>query len=474
LDNQADNHWALILDDDILEDSISRNSTMAAIGGAFAGLQYRLHKITHKIPAKKPDALKLGILSTAAINAMSIIYPSKTHPDVVLYAVASRDAQRAASFAKKYGFQKSYGSYQSLLDDPEVDIVYIPTPNSLHYEWASKSLSAGKHVLVEKPFTSNAEEARALVAQASDERSVDKHGNKLVLLEAFHWQFHPAAGAFADILTDTLKKYITTDDAEITTNAHMRLAPAPPDNDIRWDFDLAGGSLMDCAYALSFTRFALWKLNTAGLGHFGRDQSSLEPKVTSATAVVCKNDARVDKAMHASLVRERRFRKVTCGITTDMSGNNVYKFLGFIPIPRFWDAPSITVKTSKYEIRFFNALVPHVYHYITVRALGTGKLIEKRKQYFGGNYWGLVATTEGEKKAGGRGGLKSWSTYRYQLEAFVMQVRGKQPPMWISGGDSTAVMVLIDGIYEKAGLPVRESSPYLKERELSQQGATSS
>lgn len=59
---------------------------------------------------------------------------------MILYAIASRDADTAASQAKKYNFQKSYGSYQALLDDPEVDFVYISTPNGLHYEWASKAL----------------------------------------------------------------------------------------------------------------------------------------------------------------------------------------------------------------------------------------------------------------------------------------------------------------------------------------------
>ncbi|KAJ4612720.1 hypothetical protein HRR85_004301 [Exophiala dermatitidis] len=115
-----------------------------------------------------------------------------THPDVILYAIASRDADTAASQAKKYHFQKSYGSYQALLDDSEVDFVYISTPNGLHYEWASKTLKAGKHVLLEKPFTSNGAEAEALVREA-------EQANR-VLEEAFHWQFHPAAHLFRSLL----------------------------------------------------------------------------------------------------------------------------------------------------------------------------------------------------------------------------------------------------------------------------------
>ena len=77
---------------------------------------------------------------TVADSFILAIHPAETHPDVILYAIASRDADTAAKSAKSYAFQKSYGSYQALLDDPEVDFVYISVPNGLHYEWASKAL----------------------------------------------------------------------------------------------------------------------------------------------------------------------------------------------------------------------------------------------------------------------------------------------------------------------------------------------
>lgn len=95
---------------------------------------------------------------------------------MILYAIASRSLDTAKAAARKYRFKKAYGSYQELLDDPEVDLVYISTPNGLHYEWASKALKAGKHVLCEKPFTSNADEARQLIQLAKV--------NKLVCEEA--------------------------------------------------------------------------------------------------------------------------------------------------------------------------------------------------------------------------------------------------------------------------------------------------
>lgn len=92
-----------------------------------------------------------------------VIHPAETHPSVILYGIASRNFKTAQHQAKLYNFAKAYGSYQDLLDDPAIDFVYISTPNAFHYEWASKALNAGKHVLCEKPFTANADEARKLI-----------------------------------------------------------------------------------------------------------------------------------------------------------------------------------------------------------------------------------------------------------------------------------------------------------------------
>ena len=106
-------------------------------------------------PKKQPNALKMGVLSAAMINPAAgkssltssdwtdvciAIHPAETHPGVILYAIASRDESTAKSTASKYGFKKYYGSYDALLADPEVDFVYISTPNGLHYEWASKAV----------------------------------------------------------------------------------------------------------------------------------------------------------------------------------------------------------------------------------------------------------------------------------------------------------------------------------------------
>lgn len=128
----------------------------------------------------------------SSILTYAVIHPVETHPDVILYSIASRDAATAAHAAKQYHFTRSHDSYQALLDDPAVDIVYISTPNGLHYEWAAKAIQAGKHVLCEKPFTSNAEEARALIDQAK-EKGVTIEEAVRSLFETLHAAFMNAA-----------------------------------------------------------------------------------------------------------------------------------------------------------------------------------------------------------------------------------------------------------------------------------------
>ena len=432
--------------------------------GSIASLQFQFHKTFHGVPNKRSDALNLGVLSAAAISPVAVIYPAMSHSGFNLYAVAARDINRAAAFAKKHGFATSFGSYQALLDDPEVDVVYVPLPNSLHYEWASKALSAGKHVLVEKPFTSNAKEAKALVDQAADPKSVDKYGRKLVLLEAFHWRFHPAASLFEELLN----KYGDSD-ASVSTQAQMRLAPAPADNDIRWKSELAGGSTMDCGYPLSFTRFALGALSN----HSSEIISGEHLKVDKASAKTWKNDDQVDASMDTSLSLSQTVSKsdgtvkpriLTSKIFTDMSGDNVYDLFGLFKIPRFWDSPSISVTLPDYEIIFDNPALPHIFHSIIVRDRSTNRVVEQRRLFVGGPAWGSVQTTESENGSHGKGGLKSWSSYRYQLEAFEMKIRGEEPPVWISGQDSVEQMEVVDATYRASGLQVREDSAYLSNR----------
>ena len=106
------------------------------------------------------DAVKWGIVSTANINA-KVIPGAKASPKVDLVAVASRTQDRADAYAKEWGIERAYGSYDALLADPDVEAVYISLPNTLHCEWSIRAVEAGKHVLCEKPLSRHVEEVEA-------------------------------------------------------------------------------------------------------------------------------------------------------------------------------------------------------------------------------------------------------------------------------------------------------------------------
>jgi predicted dehydrogenase len=127
--------------------------------------------------------VKWGILSTANIGVKRVIPAIIAGERGVIAAIASRDAGRAASIAASFGIARSYGNYQALLDDPEIEAIYNPLPNHLHVEWTVKALAAGKHVLCEKPIALNAAEAQAIV--------VARERSGMRVIEAFMVRFHP-------------------------------------------------------------------------------------------------------------------------------------------------------------------------------------------------------------------------------------------------------------------------------------------
>jgi len=104
-------------------------------------------------------AIKWGVLGTAGIAAGATIPGMQTAEDCELYAIAGRQEEKVQRFKDKFGFQKAYVGYDALLADKDVQAVYIPLPNHLHYEWVMKAIEAGKHVLCEKPLALNALEA---------------------------------------------------------------------------------------------------------------------------------------------------------------------------------------------------------------------------------------------------------------------------------------------------------------------------
>jgi len=128
-----------------------------------------------------------GIIGAAHI-AEKFAEGLKELPEAVCYAIASRSQEKAETFRKKNGFEKAYGSYEAMLEDPLVDIVYIATPNNLHFENTMMSLEAGKAVLCEKPFASNLSQVEQMIQKAKEK--------KLFLMEALWSRFLPSVQSF--------------------------------------------------------------------------------------------------------------------------------------------------------------------------------------------------------------------------------------------------------------------------------------
>ena len=186
-----------------------------------------------------PAPLSLGFLSTAKIND-EILASARHVPEVEVVAVASRDAERAAAYASTRAIPRAHGSYDALLADVEVDAVYISLPNGLHHEWALRALQAGKHVLVEKPYSRLAAEVEEAfeLAQASG----------LVLMEAFMYRHHPQTAIVAELVGRGELGRLRAIRASFTFRLDR---PGDP----RLDPALDGGALMDVGcYCVSVSR----------------------------------------------------------------------------------------------------------------------------------------------------------------------------------------------------------------------------
>ena len=129
------------------------------------------------------DKVKWGILGTANIARWATIPGIKLSENSELYAIAGRNKEKAESFKTEYGFVKACESYDALINDPEVQAVYIPLPHDLHLKWVKAALENGKHVLCEKPLALNAQEAREMYRTAKE--------NGVHLMEAYAYLHSP-------------------------------------------------------------------------------------------------------------------------------------------------------------------------------------------------------------------------------------------------------------------------------------------
>ncbi len=133
------------------------------------------------------EKINWGVIGTAGIAKGQTIPGMTEAENCNLYAIAGRDIEKARAYQAEFGFDKAYGSYEELLEDPKVEAVYIPLPNTLHYEWTKKALRHGKHVLCEKPLTPTAAQAEELFRTAEE--------NHVFLMEAFAYLHSPFIAA---------------------------------------------------------------------------------------------------------------------------------------------------------------------------------------------------------------------------------------------------------------------------------------
>lgn len=183
-----------------------------------------------------------GFLSTARINER-LIHVLRTSERSELVAIASRDSETAQRYAHQWEIPRSYGSYQEMLRDPDIGIIYISSPNHLHAEWSIKCAEAGKHVLCEKPL--------ALSTSEIDEIAAAAQRNGVIVQEAAMMRFHPQTYFIKKLIADGAI-------GEVRLVRGVFTFPLQRTDDFRRDLRMGGGSLWDVGcYCVSFSRTVL-------------------------------------------------------------------------------------------------------------------------------------------------------------------------------------------------------------------------
>lgn len=189
------------------------------------------------------NQIKFGILGAGGI-AQKMASTIAEMPEVMSYAVAARDLARAQEFADKFGIAKAYGSYEEMLADPELKLVYVATPHSHHYEHIKLCLEAGKNVLCEKAFTINAKQAEEVIAVAESKG--------LLLAEAIWTRYMP--------LSKKINELIAADAIGKVNSLTANLGYSISNIERIWNPALAGGALLDLGvYTLNFASMVLGK-----------------------------------------------------------------------------------------------------------------------------------------------------------------------------------------------------------------------
>ena len=231
--------------------------------------------------------MNIGIIGAGRIVNI-VVQALNALPQINCYAIASRDLARAQEYAQKYGFEKAYGSYEEMLQDPKVELVYIATPHSHHYEHMMMCIENGKPVVCEKAFTLNAEQARKVKA-AANEKGV-------YVAEAIWPRYMPSRKMINDVIASGVIGKVNTLTANLSYKIDDKERIVTP--------ELAGGALLDIGvYGINFA-----------IMHFGWDVERVESsvKMTEAgvdameTITIFYKDGRMAVLTHSIYARSDR------------------------------------------------------------------------------------------------------------------------------------------------------------------------
>ncbi|KAI1018026.1 hypothetical protein LB504_003993 [Fusarium proliferatum] len=407
-------------------------------------------------PPKNANPVKFGILGAANIAATALITPAKSHPDVEIYAVAARQKEKAEAYAKKHNIPHIFDSYQgtnfqlsivlysanfvyvAILDDPSIDAVYIPLIVTLHYEWATKAIAKGKHVLLEKSTTVNAAEAEKLFRS-----QVLRQPQSPVLLEAMHFRFQPSWQYFLSLVD---RQNIQTVDSLAELPSYII-----PKGNAQLEYNLGGGTMLHLG---TYPMYALRQI----MGDEPEECVACKFRSCPPPGDLC--DEFAETSFH--------FPGGRVGNATMNARSSITTF----PTFNIWvchrkvklEDMTLPKEQTKWKVRKLivsNFLISSFWHRIdivdeyTIRDDRNAKDLKKwtvkqSKKVYAFKDAGIDQPAE-----------PFWSSYRHLLEQFVNRVRSRQGSgLWVDHEDSIAQARMIDMAYEKSGLPLRPTRKF--------------
>jgi D-xylose 1-dehydrogenase (NADP+, D-xylono-1,5-lactone-forming) len=251
--------------------------------------------------------LRWGVMSTANIAQIAVIPAIQQSTSGTVEVLASRDIEKARSVARSLGIDRVVGSYEALLEDPDVDAVYVPLPNAMHAEWTLRAAAAGKAVLCEKPLATSADDIRSQIEASS------KHG--VSLMEGFMYRFHPQTRRVQELIASGAIGQVREVRAHLSVNIMRKLDTA----NIRYRDTLGGGALLDMGcYTVNIARMI-----------FGAEPERVIGRMHVDPAFG------IDTSTAAILEFEQGVATVTCSFTAD--GQGAYTIVGTdgtIEVPR--------------------------------------------------------------------------------------------------------------------------------------------